>query len=709
MLNFFRNRFFRSTFLTYTLLTGGLILSFYFVFLCQMKSGQEEKIRQESQAKAELMTQIADEKFSAVELVAASISTGVWSPYVASKSDILYSRIDYFKRQEICKEMGVFNDILRVAKSTAVLFPQKNLAIDRVSFWECERYFNSVGLPADMLETIGDAAAGNYSAQVLVLADGEGSGGDFIIVKQLEYDASPRELLFVLVDGKQFAKFVRTNMPDAVSFEIRQGDTLIYAGQEGVQEGMTGLETASRLYPWRYRFFLDPDTLGKSPLSVNVVVLSGLGLLLLVIVAAYLLARLTYRPVAGLLEKFGRKRQEQFFGLEGIEHVYQELKVEKEDMEELANQYYRIGENGFLCSLLLGTYEKDRVDARVKQFHTDFTPDMAYMVIGFSNLNPGQQDIFMDVMLKLQIDCYHRKISAVLCSISEMQAMILGAIGGKEELLHQAEKISMLVDEYLSELDVELYAGTVHTGYWGIHQSYQEVKDKVMKSKSWGEQLAYYYPFEVEIRMINYMRIGNFTEAGRLLSGLESENRRRNVVPEIESKVIDLVYEGFRRFATDMGLIFRVDQGRYRELAEAKQIGELWRFLNGLLTQLEEAFLESRQFKSLGHSIVKYVEENYTCSGLSQQDIADHFGISRSTVSKVFKETVSMNFIDYLHRLRVEHAKKQFSLGVYDVVRVAKESGYENEVTFKRAFLKNEAMTPREYVKMKKAEVVSTT
>lgn len=72
------------------------------------------------------------------------------------------------------------------------------------------------------------------------------------------------------------------------------------------------------------------------------------------VVIAYLLARLTYRPIARLLEKVGRKKQDGLYGLEEIEHVYEELKVEKEDMEELANQYYQIGQNGFLVSLLMG-------------------------------------------------------------------------------------------------------------------------------------------------------------------------------------------------------------------------------------------------------------------------------------------------------------------------------------------------------------------
>ena len=123
------------------------------------------------------------------------------------------------------------------------------------------------------------------------------------------------------------------------------------------------------------------------------------------------------------------------------------------------------------------------------------------------------------------------------------------------------------------------------------------------------------------------------------------------------------------------------------------------------LTTLEHGLEQettSSELHTLGQSIVKYVDENYTYSGLSQQDIAERFGVSRPTVSKTFKEAKNMNFVDYLHKKRVEHAKMLIAQGNYDVLKVAKESGYENEVTFKRAFVKNEGVTPRAYVKQKK-------
>lgn len=137
----------------------------------------------------------------------------------------------------------------------------------------------------------------------------------------------------------------------------------------------------------------------------------------------------------------------------------------------------------------------------------------------------------------------------------------------------------------------------------------------------------------------------------------------------------------------------------YAEAEEVQDVDNMWDALLEILEALKRSFNENQNLKSLGYDIVEYVKAHFTSSGLSQQDIADHFRVSRPTVSKVFKETMKVNFIDYLHKLRVEQAKIFFEQENYNVPAVAQLCGYENEITFKRAFVKNEGMTPREYVK----------
>ena len=64
----------------------------------------------------------------------------------------------------------------------------------------------------------------------------------------------------------------------------------------------------------------------------------------------------------------------------------------------------------------------------------------------------------------------------------------------------------------------------------------------------------------------------------------------------------------------------------------------------------------------------------------------------------MFKRTTGKNFIDYLQELRVFAARSAFDAGETDVIAVARSCGYENEVTFRRAFFRVYAISPHQYV-----------
>ena len=705
MLNYFKNRFFRDTFLIYISIMTILILLLYLTFIYQKEKEGKERVLQEAQASAELMTQIIDDKFSTIELVATNIGASSWSPYLASQSEILNSRVDYFKEKEILKELGVFNDILRITKSTAVLFPKRNLAVDRKAICECERYFKSIDLDSGLLDTVKSKLEGKYGAQVLFsCANGESNSGDFCILKQIDYDQSSRMVLFILVDAKQFVKYVETNLVDAEEFAICYDDEVIFSYHKKESQNQYDITLPSTLYQWEYHFKVNTSYYQNTFANMGYIVLGCFFLVLASVFISYLLARLTYRPIGALLERFGVNVQERFHGLEGLENIFMDLQNQKEGMEELANQYYMIGQNSFFTSLLKGTYEEEKIGEYVQKFHTGFSDEMIYQVVAFGNVLPDGEKhrAMMDISLKLQMDCYYQGITAVVSYMEGYLLLIMGYVGSEQKLIMQSERIGDLVKEKLSEQDTEFHVGETYKGFKGIHRSYKEIKVKFAKNRMEEKQLAYFYPFDVEMKLIKCLQMANFQEAAQVLDQIREENAARKLMPEVECKVIGLIYETFCRYALELNQIWDEKALGYLEMREAQDMEGLWHFLEERLREIISAYNNSHRFMTIGSSLVEYVEEHYMSSGLSQQDIADHFGVSRPTVSKLFKETVNMNFIDYLHMMRVEAAKHLIDEGNYDMMEVARQCGYENEVTFRRAFVKHVGVTPQKYIKSQK-------
>ncbi len=705
MQRYWKDRFFRDTFLIYMFGSAVILLGLCLFFLYRGEERRKAEEMKEIQASAQLMAQSIDDRFSTIELVAICVDSASWSPYLSSESEIMHEKLDYFDRKAIYRELGVFNDVLRIARSTAILLPRQNLAVDRKDLRSCESYFRSVGLEQDLLGRIQEELKDKYNSQVLFSpGDRETNGWDFCILRQIDYDEASRMVLFVLVDEQQFNKFLGANLVYSKRFQIRQGDQVIYEYQSrDLAEGDTvDIVIHSALYQWEYLFSVRMSSYPDPFRNLSILVLGLFLYAAAVVLLAYLLCRLTYRPVAVLMERLGMNVRERFWGLREVENVFVDMRNQKEGMEELANQYYRIGQDSFYASLLNGTFDEENVDEYVQKFHTELKQDMSYQVMAFSGVRPDSEEYkeFTEYVLKLQVECYREGIIVLTSFMEGRMLLILAAEGGAQKLSEQADRIRRTADERSGTSEARLFAGGVHEGFKGIHRSYREVKEQMNGDRLEEIGTAYYYPFDMELKLIKSLRGGNFAEVEQVIGEVKEENRRMGVPPEMEHKVTGVIYETLYRYALDFELEWNGSMSERQRLIDAGDTEELWELLKRRLRQIEEAYNGRNRFVTVGGRLVRYVEEHFTSLSLSQQEIADHFGISRPMVSKIFKETVNMNFVDYLQMLRVETAKNRIDEGDYDMIHVARQCGYET--SFRRAFVKYVGVTPQKYINMKR-------
>lgn len=705
MLEAMKGTFFRNLFFSFFLLMNILLLAFSAALFGQWEAARRERNFQENHSQVNLTARVIDEKFSAVELASSQIASSEWLKYVSAKSEILYSRVDYQKKKEICQTIGNQNDSLGIAKTTAVLLPYRNLAVDKVSFWESERYFKSIGMDDKVIENIVGQMDNRYGSLVLFTDRRlQEDNHSFAVLRQLEYAQNTDKILFVYVDGKRFSSFLKNVGNSLYSLEISYEGTLVYKweGQGESEDNLYHEQVKSTLHNWTYNITLqNKEYYDFNKSTVFFLFCTVLGIMILEFAVAWQLASFSVKPVRSLMEKLGIRKMKKISMLDAIEQSYRDLNTEKEWMESLGNQYYQIAEAGYLSSLLFGTFEKDTVLEYARKFRLPFQQEMYCQTLLFQYL--GESDkMFMDAMLKLQIECYKEGVTAVFCR-EESVLLLAAADGGREAVQRQEERVRILLDEMFPDLEVETHSGKIHKGFEGIAKSFREGREKQLVVQSQG-QMTYYYPLELELKMINSMKLGNFDLAEEILKVIKEENEARQLLASELNRVLSLVFEVFWRFVEDMRLELPDLKYEFIQEINEEQKTEGWDFLFLSLHRIQEKYEENSTGRTLGKELVAYVDAHYESSELSQQDIADTFHISRPMVSKIFKETAKMNFIDYLHKKRVEQAKYCFEQGETDVILVAQRVGYENEVTFKRAFVKNEGVTPREYVKLWKAK-----
>ncbi|MCL6267676.1 helix-turn-helix domain-containing protein [Flagellimonas myxillae] len=96
-------------------------------------------------------------------------------------------------------------------------------------------------------------------------------------------------------------------------------------------------------------------------------------------------------------------------------------------------------------------------------------------------------------------------------------------------------------------------------------------------------------------------------------------------------------------------------------------------------------------------------QKPYLSHELCLDDIADLLDISRHHASQVINENFGLNFYDYINKHRIEDAKSKLGSNgknpTQSISEIAYDCGFNNRVSFYKAFRKITHTTPTEYTR----------
>lgn len=111
-----------------------------------------------------------------------------------------------------------------------------------------------------------------------------------------------------------------------------------------------------------------------------------------------------------------------------------------------------------------------------------------------------------------------------------------------------------------------------------------------------------------------------------------------------------------------------------------------------------EAYHSQAEQPNMATSFIEYIE-NHLSEPLTLNDIAEHFYVSRSAVSKLFREEMDTSFHRFLTQRRLILAKQLISEGE-GMERVAGLCGFSDYSVFYKAFKKEYRLSPRAFAKL---------
>ena len=215
------------------------------------------------------------------------------------------------------------------------------------------------------------------------------------------------------------------------------------------------------------------------------------------------------------------------------------------------------------------------------------------------------------------------------------------------------------------------------------------------------ESQRYYYPYDSENKIINYLRLKKMDAIDQ-----ELERIREQIVAieDISYDNVVLIYQQLigaiiKALVEEKVKIPRfLGNGRkaYTAIAEKDTIEEieafLKEFIQTILAYLEQSD-EQKEDMKLYDRITSYLDGHYK-EDIDFEEAAANMGISYSYMRRVMKEDGDISIVDYVNRLRIKEAKRLLQTTELKTQEVAEQVGYHNVQSLNRFFKKYEGTTP---------------
>ncbi len=217
-------------------------------------------------------------------------------------------------------------------------------------------------------------------------------------------------------------------------------------------------------------------------------------------------------------------------------------------------------------------------------------------------------------------------------------------------------------------------------------------------------ECQYYYPMQMEQKLINYIKIGDFQNSKKLLDEIYENNFLNSSPPLVVVKclmfnLISTMFKTLNEIGGSCDKSFLEGLDPINKLMSCHTVFDMKKRLADILEEVCSYIELSRKNdnKQINNLTVKFVEENYKDPNLNISMIAEHVGITPAYLSKLFKEQTGMLLLDFINTLRIEKAKDLMKSRKFNIGSIASEVGFYNSNTFIRIFKKYEGVTPGKY------------
>lgn len=544
-----------------------------------------------------------------------------------------------------------------------------------------------------------------------------------------DVDESKSGWTYILDENGQIITGVTNGRNEYPNVTLERDKSSEYLHQSVNGVNMVVMSLKSSYNNWNYVTILPEKTIMTKVNYIKTFILIIILLSLAVgLIMSFLLAKRNVKPIneviltlrsffQGEMEK-GRSEYDFLkYGVNKLINVNADMKATVDDQAMLLK-------SSFLGRLIKGEFN-DEVELEMQRKHLEIALEgewFAAVIVDLKAQHESQnkeqlieQDIYRLMLSRALGTHMDRGAYTYFLNISQIVVIMSFENKNKLECMERAKSLIAAVREELRAsygIDVSFYAGVPYDRLIDISLSYNEAASLLnhfgRETTSgnmvlfWEEKLessGYFYPLEIEQKLVNMACAGNKDEVRRILDTLYQENFQTRMLSSsleqyLMSDMKGTVMKSAQRMEAAKGVmeLFSIKSTRL----QANEIYQMIRTAYELLC--DEANERKKSHNSnLTGQLMEYIHSNYYLSDISVSHVASKFKISESYLSQFIKEQTGESFSDHVENLRIKHACELLKTRNISIEDIAKLVGYNSAYTFRRAFKRVTGVLPTQY------------
>jgi two-component system, response regulator YesN len=218
------------------------------------------------------------------------------------------------------------------------------------------------------------------------------------------------------------------------------------------------------------------------------------------------------------------------------------------------------------------------------------------------------------------------------------------------------------------------------------------------------ESDTYYYPLDIELRLISTIRAGDIDEAKRIVGSIIAQNiesrelsieMKHQLVGELKGTFLKLLYQ--KTFMESD--IFENVKNRIASIQTNEEIESITQHMDGIMEALCGLISSKKNdnHNKIVEQVMSCIAEMYSDPDLNLYRVAEKVERPEKYISNLFKEVTGMNLSDHLENVRMDHAAQLLKENAYTVDEIAARVGYNSSHSFRRAFKRVLGVSPSSY------------